>query len=238
LPEYDNCPVPVQERIKMINEGIVPEGYKKTKVGIIPVEWDVKRIGKVKGIDLDPESLNNKTSNNYTFNYISLSDVAEGKLLNKTRICFQNAPSRAKKIVKKNDVLLSTVRPNLKSHLYIDWQESDLVCSTGFTVLRFDEKIINSLFIFLNCFSDNVDKQINSYLVGSNYPAITKKDVSALKIPIPFLTEQTAIANVLSTADKEIDLLNQKLETLKQQKKALMQLLLTGIVRTTGLKTN
>jgi type I restriction enzyme S subunit len=67
---------------------------------------------------------------------------------------------------------------------------------------------------------------------------ISKKDISKFLIVFPSLQEQTAIANVLSTADKEIDLLNQKLETLKQQKKALMQLLLTGIVRTTGLKTN
>ncbi len=65
------------------------------------------------------------------------------------------------------------------------------------------------------------------------------KDVGSIKIKLPKQpSEQTAIANVLSTADKEIDLLNQKLETLKQQKKALMQLLLTGIVRTTGLKKN
>ena len=73
---------------------------------------------------------------------------------------------------------------------------------------------------------------------GSTRFNISKKFILNLFVFVPSITEQTAIANVLSTADKEIDLLKQKLDTLKQQKKALMQLLLTGIVRTTGLKTN
>lgn len=52
-----------------------------------------------------------------------------------------------------------------------------------------------------------------------------------MKIQLPSLQEQKAIAQILSTADKEIDPLTQQLEQLKLQKKGLMQLLLTGIVR-------
>lgn len=51
------------------------------------------------------------------------------------------------------------------------------------------------------------------------------------KILLPSLEEQTAIAEVLSAADREIELLRQDIEQEKQKKKALMQLLLTGIVR-------
>ena len=53
------------------------------------------------------------------------------------------------------------------------------------------------------------------------------------RLLLPPLEEQTAIAEVLSTADREIDLLRQDIEQEKQKKKALMQLLLTGIVRVT-----
>lgn len=52
-----------------------------------------------------------------------------------------------------------------------------------------------------------------------------------IKVKIPEYQEQKSIAQILSTADKEIDLLTKELELLKQQKKGLMQLLLTGIVR-------
>ena len=59
------------------------------------------------------------------------------------------------------------------------------------------------------------------------------KDFGRIKIPYPALDEQIAIAKVLSTADRENDLLRQDIEQEKQKKKALMQLLLTGIVRVT-----
>ena len=57
-------------------------------------------------------------------------------------------------------------------------------------------------------------------------PMLTK-----MEIKVPEYKEQKSIAQILSTADKEIELLTKELELLKQQKKGLMQLLLTGIVR-------
>ena len=60
---------------------------------------------------------------------------------------------------------------------------------------------------------------------------ISYEDFGRLQIPYPPIKEQDAIAEVLSTADREIDLLRQDIEQEKQKKKALMQLLLTGIVR-------
>ena len=60
---------------------------------------------------------------------------------------------------------------------------------------------------------------------------LSKKDFLKLEVKIPFVEEQSAIASILQTADKEINLLMQKLESLKQQKKGLMQVLLTGKIR-------
>ena len=61
--------------------------------------------------------------------------------------------------------------------------------------------------------------------------AVKPEDFLKYVISLPPLDEQTAIAKVLSTADREIALLRQDIEQEKQKKKALMQLLLTGIVR-------
>lgn len=68
-------------------------------------------------------------------------------------------------------------------------------------------------------------------MVGSNYPAINSSEVSKLKILKPSLEEQQKIAAALTNADKEIELLEQQLADLQQEKKALMQVLLTGKVR-------
>lgn len=64
--------------------------------------------------------------------------------------------------------------------------------------------------------------------VGSGLPNIQKKDLECFKLYIPSLSEQTAIANILSSADKEIEKEKAKLASLRLQKKGLMQVLLTG----------
>ena len=83
--------------------------------------------------------------------------------------------------------------------------------------------------IFLYYLLEQVD--FNKYSNGSTIPHLYYKDYSCEKVRIPDIKEQAAIAEVLSTADREIELLQQDIEQEKQKKKALMQLLLTGIAR-------
>lgn len=83
--------------------------------------------------------------------------------------------------------------------------------------------------IFLYYLLEQVD--FNKYSNGSTIPHLYYKDYSCEKVRIPDIKEQTAIAEVLSAADREIEKLQQDIEQEKQKKKALMQLLLTGIVR-------
>ncbi len=66
---------------------------------------------------------------------------------------------------------------------------------------------------------------------GSTFDAIGGNEIRKLRIIYPSIEEQTAIAEILSTADREIELHEKELDELKKQKKALMQLLLTGAVR-------
>ena len=68
-------------------------------------------------------------------------------------------------------------------------------------------------------------------MVGSTIPHIYFKDYGTEKINIPSLPEQEKIANFLSIIDEKIEILEKKLEELKEQKKGLMQKLLTGEVR-------
>ena len=85
---------------------------------------------------------------------------------------------------------------------------------------------INNLFIYQ--LLKNNEKYIMSLRVGSGLPNIQIKDLGNLKFMIPTYQEQTAIAEVLTAADREIDLAKEKLERLRRQKRGLMQQLLTG----------
>src|SRR5581483_6160205 len=97
-------------------------------------EWEIRKLGEIAEIDSD--NLSSNTHLDYSFKYISLEDVDAGALKKYSEISFRNAPSRARRKVKKNDILVSKVRPNLQSHLHITDDIPNLICSTGFSVLR------------------------------------------------------------------------------------------------------
>jgi type I restriction enzyme S subunit len=208
--------------------------YKQTELGLIPEDWEVKKLGKVG--EIDKKSLNSNTDKEYEFDYISLSDVDSDQFSIKTsKQKFKNAPSRARRIVKKGDVLLSTVRPNLEGFTIIRDEVKDLIASTGFAVITSKNELHNEyLFNFL--FSNIIKRQFHKLLVGSNYPAINSSDVKNLKIPVPPLPEQKKIADCLSTWDVAIEKQNALINALTDRKKALMQQLLTGKKRLPGFE--
>ena len=211
----------------------VPEGYRMSEVGVIPWDWDVKELGEI--TDIDPDNLSNSTNPEYSFQYISLEDVDCGTLKNTTELLFKNAPSRARRKIRKDDILLSTVRPNLKSHLLLKKEISNWICSTGFSVVRCKDNIAHSCFVFNHLFSSVIDRQIETLITGSNYPAINSKDVKSLLIPIPpTIEEQQAIASALSDTDALITALEQLIAKKRNVKQGVMQQLLTGEKRLPG----
>lgn len=192
-------------------------------------DWRSATINDI--VDVDPESLSASTPPNYRFKYISLEDVNHGFLESFTYQDFEKAPSRARRKLRPSDILLSTVRPNLKSHLLFNRKESNWVCSTGFSVLRCKPTVAVPEFLFYCLFSDQIGQQIDSLLVGSNYPAINTRDVRSLKVSIPSYDEQLAISRVLSDMTKEIEKLSRRRDKTNLVKQGMMQELLTGRTR-------
>ena len=191
--------------------------------------WETKRIREI--ADVDPENLSSDTNPDYSFKYMSLEDIDTGTLLGYTEQIFRTAPSRARRKLRKGDVLVSTVRPNLKSHLLIRDDVIDTVCSTGFSVVRCKAAIAEPAYVYFHLFADGIERQIESLLTGSNYPAINSGDVKALQIPYPPPDEQTAIAAVLSDMDAAIAALEARRTKTLAVKQGMMQELLTGRTR-------
>ena len=196
--------------------------FKETEIGKIPVDWEVKTLGEI--AEIDCENLSSSTSTNYSFNYISLEDVDCGKLTKYQHLKFDEAPSRARRVLRYDDLLFSTVRPNLKSHFHFKDKSENFICSTGFAVLRTDS---NSNFIYQNFFSNHLNVQVENLISGSNYPAISSKNFKDLVIPLPPLSEQEKIAEVLSDTDLWIESTEALLAKKRQIKKGAMQKLLS-----------
>lgn len=206
--------------------------YKKTKLGLIPIDWKIIKIGDYSSID--KRSLKSDTDDDFKFKYISLSDIFKGKInIPEELISFKSAPSRARRIVSKGDVLLSTVRPNLKSFGIIEDFDEPLIASTGFAVITCNEEL-NEKYLFFSLFSKILDRQFHMLVVGSNYPAINSADVKNLKIPLPPLAEQVKIAEILTTWEEAMFFTQKLIDQLQLRKKGLMQELLTGKQRLPG----
>lgn len=180
---------------------------------------------------IDQKNLSSNTPNEYQFKYISLSDIKNGKISKNLPIyTFGNAPSRARRIIAEGDILFSTVRPNLKGFSIVSPNESGYIASTGFSVLSPKASTHNE-YIYYYLFSEHISSQISALVVGTNYPAINSSDISNLKIYCPPYEDQLEIAKILDNNNKIITALEKKVNYLRQEKKSLMQQLLTGKLR-------
>jgi len=205
--------------------------FKDSPLGRIPEEWEVVRLGEV--CDINPERI--KYEKGRIIKYIDIESINDGNVRDYKIFKIEEAPSRAQRIVKEHDILISTVRPNLKAFTIIKPEYNYFVCSTGFAVVR-SKSSINPLFLFHVIWFDEIFlKQVLPLVVGSSYPAVNSKELINVLIPLPPLPEQQRIAEILSQIDKTIEKEEQYKEKLKRLKQGLMEDLLTGKVRVNHL---
>lgn len=176
--------------------------------------------------ELNVRSLDDSTSGDYVFKYIDISSVSfENGITLGEDLAFQNAPSRARRIVQKGDVLVSTVRTYLRAIADIDWDAENIIASTGFAVFT-PNKNINPRFLAYAVKSSEVINQICSISKGVSYPAIQATILSSVRIPFYALSEQYVIATYLDKEcdkiTKEIDLLERKVGGYRRMKRSLI----------------
>lgn len=163
---------------------------------------------------INPETLSDSTSMDYEFDYIDIGNVemAAG-VIETERMTFANAPSRARRIVRRGDVIVSTVRTYLRAIAAIDERHDGAVASTGFAVLRAKDGV-DQRFLAQVLKSEDFVRQVAVASVGVSYPAINPSTLAAIKIPVPCLDEQRAVAAFLDAETARVDALIEKKELL------------------------
>jgi type I restriction enzyme, S subunit len=174
--------------------------------------WHETRIGDVAEINI------NTLSKDYPFEkieYIDVSSVDKGVLLGTQKLNLKEAPSRAKRIVNKNDILISTVRPNLEHYYYVKDCKENTVASTGYAVIT--AKKINSYFLYYLLTRKSYTIYLTLIADGhtSTYPAFNPDVIEDSFLSIPDISEQNQIAPILSSLDSKIDLLHRQNQTLE-----------------------
>jgi len=166
------------------------------------------------------------TAGDYAFHYIDIGSVdGDGKVALGEPILFDSAPSRARRIVKRNDVLISTVRTYLKAIAPVDFDATDVVASTGFAVCTPTNETHPSYLAYA-VRSDGVINEICKESSGISYPAINSTKLSAVEIPycaakaqrriVAYLDKQTA------AIDSRVAVLEQKLAAYKRLKASVI----------------
>ena len=188
-------------------------------LGKVPATWTVGPLKLFVRSNL--ESLSGKTEDDYEFDYIDISTVGYGFLKSEpAHYKFDEAPSRARRIVHTGDTIISTVRTYLRSICYIDDSLEGKIASTGFSVLTPNERIhpelLNSA-LSANYFINSVVK--NS--VGTSYPAITDEKLLNLRLAIPATWEEQEeivkeIRNRTSSIENAINKLKKQLLLLSE----------------------
>ncbi len=198
-------------------------------IGEVPSEWKIVPIKYL--CSCNDESLKESTPPDYFFDYVDISSVTEGKINTVERHCFRNAPSRARRIVKSGDVLISTVRTYLKAIVKIDDKHKDCIVSTGFAVLRPVQNVDSSFFSYA-LQNDGFAQKVSAESRGISYPAINTTNLMQIPIPVPPLPEQHRIADYLDAKctqiDRAISAKQSIISELKAYKKSLIFEVVTG----------
>ncbi|AXS81892.1 restriction endonuclease subunit S [Marinobacter sp. Arc7-DN-1] len=162
------------------------------------------------------ESWNPKSIGSDAFQYIDLSSVdKEMKQVipdSVPRLQGQDAPSRARYIVRKGDVLVSTVRPNLNGVAVINEEMDGATASTGYCVLRPNNTSLDSQYLFHWVQTPAFVEKMVKQATGANYPAVSDKIIKKSRIPLPSFDEQKRIA---ATLDKAYSLRRNRLQAMQ-----------------------
>ncbi|MDP4010086.1 MAG: restriction endonuclease subunit S [Candidatus Shapirobacteria bacterium] len=184
--------------------------------------WNTKKLKYVTCIN--SEVLRENKDKEQEISYIDISSVnSDGRIKKIEKVKFGVAPSRARRIVKKGDVIISTVRTYLRAIASIKENIDDLIVSTGFAVLRAGNEISPDFLKYAILNPDFIDK-IMANSKGVSYPAISSSDLANLAISYPYKKEtQDLISRYLNYKTSLIDSLvqkNEKLIKLLEEKKA------------------
>ena len=176
---------------------------------------------------------NPRTDARSSIRYVDVSGVArdELRIVSVANHSAASAPSRARKIVNRDDTIFATVRPTLRRIAQVQECLDGEMVSTAFCVLRPNSELMHPDFLFFAMQLESVMDEVGAMQIGASYPAVRDVDVMSLKVPVPPLSDQCSIADALNLARSAILGQRRCEEATQALKHAAMQTLFTRGLR-------
>jgi type I restriction enzyme S subunit len=223
----------MQTKLKTYRQSLFKSAFegrltnKNLKDSELPKGWEVKKLGE---ICKKVEAVKRKEKDHEEeFFYLDIGGIDNNtnKILNHKVYRWKDAPSRAQQIVFMGDVLFSTVRTYMKNIALVKNKRfHGQIASSGFCVIRANEKIVNSEYIFYYSLSQKFLQPLNELQTGSSYPAVRDKDVFLQLIPLPQIEEQKSIVAILESKLTICDKIEETITTSLKQSEMLRQSIL------------
>ncbi len=204
-------------------------------LGEIPAHWEIERLKYL--ATLNDEALAESTNPNFEMDYVDIGSVdAVAGITGTEAIVFEKAPSRARRVVRSGDVIVSTVRTYLRAIAAIEAPGSNLIVSTGFAVVR--PRRLESSFASYSLRAPHFVERVVANSVGVSYPAINAGSLACFPIAYPSVDEQRSIADFLDRETAKIDALIAKVREalghLREFRTALISAAVTGKIDVRG----
>ena len=212
-----------KQQLSLLDEAVKSEFVEM--FGENPVEggkWKVEKIASV--VNRNILSVKKKFQKTDTIKYVDISaiDNISNVVTGFREYVLLEAPSRAQQVINQNDILISTVRPNLRNIAINPFNDNFMVGSSGFCVLRVNE-LCNAKYLFYCVLNDDFTNAMVDLTTGAAYPAIKDSDILAYPIALPPLGLQNRFAAFVQQIDKAKSIAKQQISDLQELLDSKMQ---------------
>lgn len=191
----------------------------------LPKGWKYYRIEDL--CDINRETIQIANAPKYIL-YLDTGSVTRGKISDVESLTFADAPSRARRIVRNDSIIYSTVRPNLQHYGILKNPPSNLLVSTGFAVLDCKEEIANIVYLALSHPSVYRYCSLIADCAVATYPSIKPKEIGRIYIALPKMSVCKRWNEKIESYYKMINKLQQQNSLLARQRDLLLPRLMSG----------
>ena len=220
----------------LLTRGIGHKEYKQTPIGTIPKEWEVVNLEEVIEV-VSGQYFKFSEFVNDGVRCLKIDNVGYGEVVWKTATFLPTDYLRKfpKLVLKEGDIVMALNRPIIDNKVKVGMlQKGDspsiLYQRVGKIVIK-DATKLNRRFLFFMLRGEHFKQQLGRSLIGTDQPYVRTPVLLRIKIPLPPVSEQQRIAEILSYADRKLGLERLEKDRLERTKRGLMDLLLTGKIR-------
>ena len=216
------------QRLKKLKEQQLKELNQLIKSQFVEMFGDIKNskfdIKSIKSlVDTNIIKTKKKHKKSDIIKYVDISSInnLKNEIISYKEYEVGLEPSRAQQCLEKGDILISTVRPNLKNIAVNNYEEDNIVVSSGFCVLRVNKCMKEYLFEVVK--TEKFTNDMILLATGANYPAIRDKDILDYKIAVPAITLQNQFSKIVKQIDKQKFEIEKSLKEAQELYESLME---------------